>query len=601
MAIYYLDADDEITSAAAKIRDSSDNRIALVLSNGSRVATSRINFRLLAREAKRRGKRLAIIAADTSVQYVARTAELPVYASVGDYERSETAMAGGPGGRTPDAVKDALDELALTVVPGKAAASSAMGVPVRVQGARPAAETPRHGGGVSRSLLAAVLLLLVLVAGAAGFFLYPSANVVLTLREDPVGPMTVSVTVDPGVSSVNDQAGTVPGISTAFPLTASGTFDATGQKVVETAASGTVTFTSLNTVGAVPVLAGTQVTTTGGVAFATTSTVNVPKATVSGSLQLTPGKVSAPVQAIKKGTAGNVGANKIVRLPADLASFLISVTNKAATAGGTHTVTQQIQQSDIDAAQKGLQSQLESALTAKLKGSGAVPAGSTVFPESAKLGAALCTPDPAGLAGQDVASFQMDCQATGTAIVADVAAVKDVATHRVGSAVKTGHSLVTGSVTTKVGAAVVDGSKLVVPVTVEAGQVQTVDVAQLKADIMGKTLDDAKSYLSQYGKAEITLSPDWVSTVPNFEFRIDIKLTDASAQSSAGPTATRVPSGTGPRSSAATEGPSGPPGGSPTPAPTDTPLDTPAPTDTPVPTDTPAPPTDNPTQSPSPS
>ena len=61
MAIYFLDVDDEVTSAAARIRDSSDNRIALVLAGGSRVATSRINFRLLAREARQRHKRLAII------------------------------------------------------------------------------------------------------------------------------------------------------------------------------------------------------------------------------------------------------------------------------------------------------------------------------------------------------------------------------------------------------------------------------------------------------------------------------------------------------------------------------------------------------------
>jgi len=96
MAIYYLDIDDEITSAAARIRDSSDSRIALVLSGGSRVATSRINFRLLAREARQRHKRLAIITADASVQSVARSAELPVYDTVNEYERSEAA-AGSRG------------------------------------------------------------------------------------------------------------------------------------------------------------------------------------------------------------------------------------------------------------------------------------------------------------------------------------------------------------------------------------------------------------------------------------------------------------------------------------------------------------------------
>ena len=115
MAIYYIDVDDEITSAAARIRDSSDTRIALVIQGGSRLATSRINFRLLAREARHRGRRLAIIAADASVRSLAQTADLPVFASVADYQRAEAARPPGsqPGGA--DAVGDALDELAATV------------------------------------------------------------------------------------------------------------------------------------------------------------------------------------------------------------------------------------------------------------------------------------------------------------------------------------------------------------------------------------------------------------------------------------------------------------------------------------------------------
>jgi hypothetical protein len=49
--ILYLDIDDEITSAAARVRAVEGGRVAVVLPYGSRVATSRINFRLLARDA----------------------------------------------------------------------------------------------------------------------------------------------------------------------------------------------------------------------------------------------------------------------------------------------------------------------------------------------------------------------------------------------------------------------------------------------------------------------------------------------------------------------------------------------------------------------
>ena len=56
--IIYLDVDDEITSAAARIRAVAGRRVALVLPYGSRVATSRINFRLLARDALTHEKQL---------------------------------------------------------------------------------------------------------------------------------------------------------------------------------------------------------------------------------------------------------------------------------------------------------------------------------------------------------------------------------------------------------------------------------------------------------------------------------------------------------------------------------------------------------------
>ncbi|MCJ7711969.1 MAG: hypothetical protein MUQ32_14200, partial [Chloroflexi bacterium] len=84
--IVYLDADDEITSAATRIRSAEATRVGLVLPFGSRVATSRINFRLLAREAQTNGKRLDIVAPETSARALAASAGLPVFASVAEYE-----------------------------------------------------------------------------------------------------------------------------------------------------------------------------------------------------------------------------------------------------------------------------------------------------------------------------------------------------------------------------------------------------------------------------------------------------------------------------------------------------------------------------------
>ena len=103
MAVYYLDIDDEITSAAARIRGTDDVSVVLVLPAGSRIATSRINFRLLAREALQRNRRLAIVAPEASARALAATAGLPVFASTREYEAtlSEAAAAAAAAEAAP--------------------------------------------------------------------------------------------------------------------------------------------------------------------------------------------------------------------------------------------------------------------------------------------------------------------------------------------------------------------------------------------------------------------------------------------------------------------------------------------------------------------
>jgi hypothetical protein len=539
MAIYYLDVDDEITSAAARIRDSSDNRIALVLSGGSRVATSRINFRLLAGEAKRRNKRLAIVAADPSVQSVARSAELPVYATVGDYEKAEAARAGGagvPGAAVgtgvaaTGAVAGVMDEPTTTVAPRAPAGRSAV-----ASGAGGGRFLNRRFGParIPFSVLAGIAAVFVLVLGIGAFFFYPSATVVLTVREEPVGPLSLNVTVDPNLSAPNDLSGTVPGVTKAFPVSTSGTFDATGQSVVDTPASGTVTFDSTNTLFAVPVIAGTQVSA-GGIAFTTTRTVSVPAAVVSGNI-ITHGTADAPITAVQAGLAGNVAAGKIVRLPSDLVAAKVSVSNKSATTGGTHTVTLMIVQADLDQAESSLLAQLNSSFEASVTAADAVPAGSSLFPPTAHLGVTTFSPDPAGLLNQQNPTFDLSAAATGTAVVADVSTVSQLAERRIRGDVKSGYRLVDGSIATQVGTAAAQAGSVVVPVTASAMQTRVLDAATLRSAITGMSLADARTYLEQFGQVSVSLSPDWASTMPSFDFRIDLQIVAAGGQPTPSP------------------------------------------------------------------
>jgi hypothetical protein len=541
MAIYYLDVDDEITSAAARIRDSGDGRVALVLSVGSRVATSRINFRLLAGEAKHRNKRLAIIASDPSVQSVARSADLPVYASVGEYERAEAALAGavrgGSTGVAGGAVAGALDELALTVGPGKGPARGVVRGTSRVPAAAYANPEPAIRIRIPWPVVAGLAFLTLIAIITGMFFIYPSATVVLTLRSEPVGPLTVSVKVDPSVTAINYQAGTVPGTKKAFTVQASDTFQATGEKVVETAATGTVTFTNLNNGAAVTVPAGTQLSTSDGVKFTTNASVTIARAGLVG-LNIVPSAADVAVSAVTKGLAGNVPANAIVNMPASLASALLGqspVTNKQPTTGGTHDVTPQVQQSDVDAAAIAIRSKLESNFKTAWQAPGATPSGSSLFADSALLDLATCGQDPQSAVGQAAPSFQMDCQATGTVTMASNAAVEDLVKVRFGASVKPGYALVDSSVTTKTAAGSVSGSVFVEPVTVQARQVPVVDVGKIKSAIQGKSVEEARAYLLQFGDVDISVSPGWSSSIPGFDFRIDVEVVDPTASGSAGP------------------------------------------------------------------
>src|SRR4051812_29517932 len=135
--IVYLDVGDEITSAAARIRSSTATRVALVVPYGSRIATSRMNFRLLSREAVVSNRRLSIISGDAASRSLAASAGLPVFGSVTEYEgavdtgsdRDADDGGGSSPGPSSAATTLAESETVAAVGPIAEAAASAESAP----------------------------------------------------------------------------------------------------------------------------------------------------------------------------------------------------------------------------------------------------------------------------------------------------------------------------------------------------------------------------------------------------------------------------------------------------------------------------------------
>jgi hypothetical protein len=271
------------------------------------------------------------------------------------------------------------------------------------------------------------------------------------------------------------------------------------------------------------------------------------------NLRLTPGTVDVAIQAVKKGVAGNVGANTVVRIAAALTGAGVTATNASATTGGTHVVNLVVQQSDLDKVTADLTKSLNDSFAATLKDPGTLPDGVQLFADTGKIGAIAFDPDPATLLSKQGDTFPLAASATGTATEADTANVRSLAESRITSKVRSGYILVDGSVKTTLGTPTAHGAVVSVPVTANAAEAATVSVAVLKANIKGKSVAEARAYLSQFGDAKISLSPWWASTISTYDFRIDLSLVaPKSAASSQSPG----------KSSAAVRTASAPPGAS---------------------------------------
>jgi hypothetical protein len=589
--IIYLDIDDEITSAAARVRSSDARRVVLVLPYGSRVATSRINFRLLSRDALINEKQLAVVAADPATRALAASAGLPVFSSVGEYESSFAGLEAEPGddagtgtvaaeavpsrpgkaapkraqggaGSPPRAAPDAKGAPKRTLEPGdraapaaaaRADATGASGVTGRQPGQTPRttarAEPPAvqwepqergaHGGppappspsrpgrpGGSRLPLVialAVLGLVMLVGGVSAYVLLPSATIVVAPRAEALQPLPLTITADPTVTEPDGAALIVPAVSVPLEVSVTDTFPATGKRVEETKATGQVRFSNLDFLRNNTVPGGSIVSTNAGVRFRTNSTITVPKADLVG-LTVFPGRATVGVTAVDPGVAANVEPNTIVIVPKGEDPQALKVVNPDATSGGTHDEFPKVVKADVDAAVKQLTTALDAAFQDRLADPSIAAAGATVFRETAVLGEATPSVDPATLIDQEISAFQLGLSAAGTVITVDPSPVSSIAEQQFRSTVPSGHQLVAGSIKVTVGAATVAGQVVRFPATATGQQVAVLDPDALKRLVMGKSLADARAALAAYGDATVTAWPDWVGSVPTIDSRVSVSI-----------------------------------------------------------------------------
>ncbi|HEY7936356.1 MAG TPA: baseplate J/gp47 family protein, partial [Candidatus Limnocylindrales bacterium] len=416
---------------------------------------------------------------------------------------------------------------------------------------RAASRTSRASARVAAGIV--TVLIMVLVLGLIGVFLLPSATITVSPKLEAVGPIQLSIRADPNATSSDPVAGVVPAVVLTMDFTASGTFNATGTKVNTTPASGAVTFSNNDTGNGVTVPSGSKVGTQGGIMFATTQDVTIPKARFKPSFR--PGTASVGVTAVTAGTAGNVPAGAIDQVPAGYSAILLNVTNPAATTGGTKTTTTQIQKKDTDAAMASLTKNLKAQYTSWLAAPGGLAPGSTAFSKTGVLGVITPDNDPASLIGVTQATFDLTLTASGSETAVDQSIVSSIAATRVDTTVPTDFTLVAGSEKVTIGTPRTDGAAVVFPVTATASQVRQLDPDTLRQQVLGKSVDEARAILAQDGTVDIQTWPGFVGTIPSLAWRLTLTVDTSGITASPGPGAS--PNGaTGLPSAVPSSGPS---------------------------------------------
>jgi len=480
MSVWYLDLDDEITDAVARLRGATDDHVVLVIPPGSRIGTGRINFRLLAREAGTRHLSVSVVSGDAQVRALAVAAGLSSHASVMDAENASAAA-----------------EAAAAAADAAAASGTMLAVEPALTGAVVAAAvdplaTTSTAPGPSSSGSAVVAMS---VAGVSG---RSSLGGRFGRRAEPIGRDDAagqSYTMTPrAATAASDTGWTDTGaLATDAPRTAArggghkvrnravklsvlavllGGLSYGAYQVLPTA---TVALTAgLKTLGPetfrITAQRGAQTDTTTGIVPAvwvpiqltatghypatdrrlalTQATGNVvftDKQTgfdtfiAKGTIVSTAGgidfvtqtditipaasvdsgatKATAPIKARKGGTDGNVAAGAISVVPKELSSQLISVNNPAPTTGGTQEKARWVSPSDYATAIQKLTDDLQQQLDARLLDPTLPPVGHTVFPASQDLGTPIPDHTQADLVGPDGPTGSFDLTLTTVASV----------------------------------------------------------------------------------------------------------------------------------------------------------------------------------------
>ncbi len=368
--IIYIDVDDDITAIIGKVKDSNEKIVALVPPKRIGVLQSAVNLRLLQRAATSTSKHLVLITNNPALMALAASAKLPVAKNaqskpeipeiaaleiddgddiikgdelpVGDH-----AKIGNPAER-----ETSTDKAAASLMMKKATPPADGATPAKPK-AKKGSRVPNFSNFRKRFVFGGIAAALLLIFAVWALVFAPRATVVITARTTDTN-VSKTITLAP-TGTTSFSSGTVKSIRQEQKKAATVEFDGTGQKDVGTKASGTVSFSTrdIENLGTI-IPAGTQLTSSSGLVYATSQAVTLSLSNYRGA--------NASVAAVENGDKYNAASGALSGSPSG-----VSASFTGPTSGGTTKMVTIVTAEDVQRASEQLATQEDAAIKAQLK------------------------------------------------------------------------------------------------------------------------------------------------------------------------------------------------------------------------------------------
>lgn len=530
--VIYIDIEDDITSIIEKVKESSAKVVALVPPKRATVFTSLVNLKLLKKAAESKKKRPVLVSSDDTIRALAGSLDMyvaknltsaPEVPEVAHHPDIPSAVIQASGISAPEAeeASEPTDE-EMKEAPKKAAKKKSL-KPLKGK------KLPNFNDFRKKLFIGLAALVLILIGWWQAAFVLPKAEVVLETQTSSVStefPMVLSTKED---AKVNEEQQLLVGQRQQTELTETVEATATGEKNIGKKASGELEIENCG--DEFSLVEGTRFRSSNGYIFLSKEAVSVPEGNCTIFSGSDPGEASVKVDASEPGDDYNIEETSY-----EIVEFSDSRNNQiqiigSDMGGGTDEIVKVLSQEDVDNAVETVvfdieKNQILNQLRQNFDGD--------VYMFDDTLQEKTADPKVNPGVGTETDKAEVTVAKTYSVIGVQRSNLEALLDEQFSEQISDQEVIVDYGLENLV-TELNDGkdNRYVFRIVANGQAGPNIDTARLAEELRGKRYSEAISYaesLPGISKAEIDLSPLWVSKVPRSTDKISIAIEDLEQQ-----------------------------------------------------------------------